>query len=252
MLPKNENIIYDLTLPVSKIKIKYTPFRVKEKKIFLTIKESDGDREFLLNNIKNILQNCITNDVKIEDLPIVDIEFFFTQLRARSIGEVVQAKYICNVLVKKERTDIDDEIEVYEEQCGNIMSLDIKLLELGVNVKDYKDTIGLTNKIGIKFKYPDFEYIDKISDIDMNSDVLFDIIYNCVDYIYDENNLYYRNEIPKQELIDFFDSLSLKQFDMIENYFKNLPKLEKDFELKCSSCGHVHKIHIEGIENFFV
>lgn len=251
MLPKNVSPVYELTLPISKQKIKFVPFRVKEQKVLLMVRESAGDRDFLISNIKQILQNCIVNDVKVDNLPILDIEYYFINLRARSVNEIVQAKYLCNILVKKERTNIDDEIEVYEEACGNIMPLNINLMDIKVDVSGYKDIVPLTDKIGIKFKYPDIEYIDKIQQIGLSSEITFDIIYNCVDYIYDEDNVYYANEVPRQELIDFFDTLSLKQFNLIEEYFKNLPKLSKDYVVKCSECGHEHNIHVEGVEDFF-
>jgi hypothetical protein len=37
----------------------------------------------------------------------------------------------------------------------------------------------------------------------------------------------------------------------IEDFFANLPKLEKKIEMKCSRCGFEHKLDVEGLESFF-
>jgi hypothetical protein len=246
-LPKITSPIYDLTLPISKEKIKFVPFKVKEQKMLLMVLESKGDRDFLMTNIKQILQNCIVSNTKIDHLPIVDIEYYFLNLRARSVSEQVDSFYKCNRTIETENDDGEKE----ESECGNMMKLSINLMDIQVDTKDYKDVIALNSKIGVKFKFPDFDYIDKLSEISLSSEVIFDVIYNCVEYIYDEDNLYYASEVPKEELIEFFDSLSLDQFKLIENHFLNLPKLEKDYKLPCKKCGFVHDIHVEGIESFF-
>ena len=92
-LPKIDTPIYELTLPLSKKNIRFRPFLVKEQRNLMMAMESD-DKDTIQKNIKQVLHNCtLTENVDIDSLPILDIEYYFIQLRARSVGEVVENKY---------------------------------------------------------------------------------------------------------------------------------------------------------------
>jgi hypothetical protein len=45
--------------------------------------------------------------------------------------------------------------------------------------------------------------------------------------------------------------LNQSQFEKIEDFFTNLPKLSEKIEMTCSKCGFHHTIEVEGLENFF-
>ncbi len=238
-LPKIDTPIYDLELPLSKKKIRFRPFLVKEQKNLLMALESD-DRESIENNIKQVLQNCtITEKVDIEKLPVVDVEYYFLQLRARSVGETVENKYRCDNMV-------DD------KSCGNIMETSLNLLDIKIEgVQDDNDVIELTDKISIKLKYPQFSVLSKLSKLTDVGDITFQMIADSIEHIYDGDQFYYSNETPQEELLEFVESLSQKQFAKIETFFANLPKLQKKIEMKCSRCGFQHNLDVEGLESFF-
>lgn len=238
-LPKIDTPIYDLELPLSKKKIRFRPFLVKEQKNLLMAMESD-DRESIEKNIKQILQNCtITKKVTIDTLPMLDIEYYFLQLRARSVGEIVENKYRCDNLVNG-------------ETCGNIMETSVNLLDIKVEgLKKDNDVIQLTDTISVKMKYPEFSVIQKISNSNNLTDVAFTMIAESIDYIYDGEQFYYAKETTTEELIDFLESLSQQQFAKIEEFFSNMPKLEKKIQMKCSKCGFEHNLDVEGLESFF-
>jgi hypothetical protein len=118
MLPKIDTPIYDLTLPLSKKKIRFRPFLVKEEKILLMAIESEDENSMLLA-IEQIVNNCCLNkDFDVESLPLSDLEFLFLNLRARSVGEVVELQYKCN-----NRPDKDS-----EEECGHLVKFELNLL----------------------------------------------------------------------------------------------------------------------------
>lgn len=236
MLPKIDVPVYDLELPISKQKVKFRSFLVKEQKI-LMMAQNSTDSDFVADNVKQIIKNCCVTPIDVDKLSQIDVEYFFVQLRARSIGEIVQARYRCN-------NKVDDNL------CNNLMEASINLLDVKVDFKENSDIIKLTDSIGIKMGYPDVKALSKINE---NNDLLtitLDVIYNCVEYIFDEDNLYHKNEAPKQEFLEFFEQLSIEQFKMIENYFNNLPVLKEVLNIKCSKCGFDHKITVTGLENF--
>ena len=141
-LPKLEVPTYELELPVSKKNIKYRPYLVKEQKALMMALES-SDAKTIQHNVREILNVCtLSKDVDIDDLPIIDIEYYFVQLRAKSVGEISESKYRCNN-------------EVEEKICGNVMEAKINLTEIEPVQEEYVDPeIQLTESISVKMKYP--------------------------------------------------------------------------------------------------
>lgn len=237
-LPKIDTPIYELTLPLSKKNIRFRPFLVKEQRNLMMAMESD-DKDTIQKNIKQVLHNCtLTENVDIDSLPILDIEYYFIQLRARSVGEVVENKYRCENIV-------DD------KPCGHLMENSFNLLDIKVSQSDIKDEIQLTDKISIKLSYPRFSVLDASQNIETATDMAFEMIISSIIHIFDGEQFYYANEVAKEELVEFVESLNTEQFSKIEDFFDNLPKLNKTIEMDCGKCGFHHTIEVEGLENFF-
>jgi hypothetical protein len=238
-LPKIDTPTFEITLPLCQKKVRFRPFLVKEQKNLMMAIEAD-DGETIERNIKQVLHNCTLNDdIVIDKLPVVDVEYYFIQLRARSVGEVVENKYICNNIVN-------------DVECGNKMEVNINLLEVEVEKKeDVSNVIELTNKLSMKLKYPEFSTIEKLSKKNNNIDIAFEMIVDSIEYIYDGEQYYYANESTPKELMEFVENLNQEQFSKIENFFDNLPKIVKKIEMKCGKCGFDHSIEIEGLQSFF-
>jgi hypothetical protein len=237
-LPKIDVPVYDLTLPLSKKHIRYRPFLVKEQRNLLMALEAD-DTKTIEQNIRQVLINCTIGDIDVDSLPVTDVEYYFIQLRARSVGEVVQNKYKCN-------NEVDD------KECGNIMDVNINLLDIKVDVDpDVKDEIQVTDKIVIKLHYPQFSIMKRFTEEQTSADIVFNMIAESIDYIFDGDQYYYAKESTPEELVEFIESLSQEQFGKLEEFFNNLPKLNKQVKMKCSKCGFDHSIDVEGLESFF-
>lgn len=239
-LPKIDTPIYDLTLPLSNKKIRFRPFIVKEQKNLFMALESNDD-EAIQENIKQVLRNCtLTDSVDIDDLPVVDIEYYFINLRAKSVGEIVENKYRCENVVE-------------EKKCNNIMDISLNLTDIKVEgVVKGNDIIQLTDKISIKLKYPKFSILKSIRNMDKMTEIAMRMVAESIEYIYDGEQFYYANEVSVEELIEFVESLNQKQFQQIEKFFQEMPKLEKKIKMTCRKCGFKHSLDIEGLENFFV
>ena len=102
-------------------------------------------------------------------------------------------------------------------------------------------------------KYPTFGSIEALNlkEKVSPSDVVIETILGAIDYIYDDESLYYAKDTAKEELIDFIDSLTREQFSQIQNFFENIPKLTKKLDFKCGKCGYSDNIEVEGIQSFF-
>jgi hypothetical protein len=239
-LPKLDVPTYEIELPVSKTKIKYRPFLVKEQRNLLMAIES-SESTTIQQNIKDILYNCtLTEGVNIEKLPIIDVEYYFINLRAKSVGEVVESRYRCNNVVN-------------DVECGNIMEKEVDLTQIQVQMdEDISSEIALTPNISVKLKYPEFGIVKDSLQYENINDVTFHMIAQSIEYIYDGEQFYYATESTPEELMEFVEGLNQEQFGKIENFFNNLPKLKETLDIKCNKCGFDHKIEVEGLESFFV
>lgn len=239
MLPRIDTPVYELKLPLSEKLIKFRPFLVKEQRNLLMAMESD-DSDTIVKNIKQILINCtITDDIDFDELPIVDVEYYFLNLRARSSGEVVELKYVCNN-------------EVDGKECGNSMETSVNLLEINVDGADLnKNLIDIGGDISIKLKYPRFGVVKSFDNISDITELAINMIVDSIEYIYDGEQYYYTSDVSTEELITFVESLNQSQFDKLEKFFDNLPRIHKNINVTCSKCGYNHDIHVEGLEDFF-
>jgi len=238
-LPKLDVPIYELKLPSNNKKISYRPFLVKEEKILLMAMEG-GDEKEITTAIKQIINNCLLTDkVDVENLPLFDIEFILLNLRSRSMGDVVKTSYVRNGCTEKGCKPIQIEINVN----------DIKVHK----VPEHNPKIELTDKVGIMMKYPDINMMANYAgDIkNQKTSVAFEMIINCIESIYDEENVYSKSDYTLDELKEFVDGFTQDQFQKIENFFNTLPKMYKDINFNCEKCGYTEDIRLEGLADFF-
>ncbi len=238
-LPKLDVPTYEIELPISKKIIKYRPFLVKEQKNLLMALESN-ESSTIQQNVRDILNNCtLTENINIDKLPIIDVEYYFINLRSKSVGEIVETRYRCNN-------------EVEEKVCGNIMEASVNLQ----NIQPYREEevspeIQLTDKIMIKMKYPEFGIIKDSLNMEDITEVTFNLISESIEHIFDGDQFYYAHEAEPGEMLEFVEGLNQAQFEKVEHFFNNLPKLKETVEMTCSKCGFHHTIDVEGLENFF-
>ncbi|MGA1293568.1 MAG: baseplate protein [Candidatus Nanopelagicales bacterium] len=243
MLPKIDVPIYTITLPLSKKKIRFRPFLVKEEKLLLMAMES-GEQNTVIGATKQIVNNCCLDDIDIEKIAIVDFEYLFLNLRARSVNEIVDLKYKCNNKIKGE--------DGSENDCGNVVNLKVNILEIEPTVeKNHTNKIELTKNMGVVMQYPNFKLLEK-ENYDSDVEKIMEIICECVDYIYDEDNIYYKKDISKEEITEFIESMTKDQFAKVQKFFDTIPKIKKEIDFKCNKCGYSEIITLEGIQNFFV
>lgn len=238
-LPKLEVPTYELELPLSKQTIKFRPYLIKEQKALMMALES-SDAKTIQHNVREILNVCtLSKDVDIDELPIVDIEYYFLNLRAKSVGEISETKYRCNN-------------EVDEKVCGNLMEAKVDLTQIKPVQTEYVDPeIQLTDKITVKMKYPPFKLIKDSVDLNNITDVTFNMIAQSIESIYDGEQFHYAKEETTEDLVGFIEQLNQEQFEKLENFFNSIPKLSKKIEMKCSKCGFEHHLDVEGLESFF-
>jgi len=239
-LPKIDVAVYELELPILKKKVRYRSFLVKEQKILL-MAATEESPDAIERAIRQVLNNCCLDEVDIENMSLLDVEYFFLNIRAASVGEIVENKFRCKNVVN-------------DEVCNNLMKVDMNLRDITVSGLDtYNDLIKLTDRIHVKMTMPKYNLIQKAAGKGESeaSDFIFDLLIDSIECIYDGEQVHYAKEVSRDELTEFLENLSADQFEKIQTYFTNIPKLNKIKEVDCSKCGYHHKIEFEGLENFF-
>ncbi len=242
-LPKLDQPTFRVKLLSQKEPVTYRPFTVKEHKILLMAAESKTTED-VLGSIRQIIRNCVIDDIDVDDLATVDFEMLFINIRAKSVGEVIDLKYKC-------KNKIDE-----ENKCEKPFTLKVNLIE-DLRIQSSGDAVNkiqLSDTIGIVLKYPTartlqdmIEYVESDGSFaDMN------LTSSCIDYIYDGDEIFYAKESTKEELNNFVDNLSTEHYNKIENFFKNIPTIYAEKQHTCTKCGYEHKMRLEGIADFFM
>jgi len=230
-LPVINTPTYELVVPSTKETLKYRPFLVKEEKILLMAMEEE-ETKHMVNAVRTIVDNCTFKTLKVNKMPMFDLEYVFLNIRAKSVGEVAAVQVLC-----------PDDLKTYVE-------IDIPLEEIEVKFqKDHTNLIDLTDDIKIEMCYPTFEMLDSFDS--ENTKAVFDLMSKCVERIIDGETIHERADFNKKELNDFLDSLNTKQFSDMQNFFETMPKLSHDVEFTNPHTKKKHRKTLEGLNSFF-
>jgi len=243
MLPKLDVPIYTVNLISTGKPVRFRPFLVKEQKLFLMAAESTDGNE-MVGVIRQVLRNCVLDEMDIDSLPTFDLEYLFMNLRARSVEEIVDLRYKCNNTTKDETGE--------EKKCSGVVEFKLNLLEVEPTKNpNHKNKIQLTENLGIAFKYPTFEMIQKYEKMNEN-EVMLKILVDCIDYVYDKESVYYSKDSSREEMEEFIDNLQQKDLEKFKDFFDTMPEIKKDVHFKCPKCAYEEDIAIKGMQNFFV
>lgn len=92
-LPKIDKPLFDIELPIINQSGKFRPYLVKEEKILMLAQQSEDINQIILAT-KQIIGNCMQQgNIDVEKLPSWALEWILIQLRIRSVGESVKARF---------------------------------------------------------------------------------------------------------------------------------------------------------------
>ena len=235
-LPKIATPTYELELPSSGETITYRPFLVKEEKLLVLAMESE-DTKSITRAIKEVLKSCIKTKIKVDTLPTFDIEYLFLNIRGKSVGEDLDVNIICP----------DDKVT---EVKVNISLDDIKC----VKDENHTNKIKLDDNLMMELKYPSLDEFIK-TNFDMKEqnqmEQSFDLIAQCIDKVYTEEEVWATEDCSKKELNEFLESMNSAQFKEIETFFTTMPKLTHKFMVTNPKTKVESEVVLEGLASFF-
>jgi hypothetical protein len=237
---------YELVLPSNGKKIQYRPFCIKEKKLFLLVKEAK-EIKGIVSTIKQIIANCIVSpsNIDVEELPIIDIEMLFVHLRARSGGEVIKLEFEC-------QNAVPGLLSPETHKCGTISTLSFNLLDVKVEKDDqHTNKIQLTENLGVCMRYPTFGMAEVLEQDIKDPTKALDIMADSIEYVFDKETIYYTKDEKREDTIKWFEDMSEDMFEKIKKFFDTTPKIVGKSQFKCSKCGYEEEVRLQGVQDFF-
>ena len=238
-LPTVATPTYELKLPSSNKKIKYSPFLVKEEKVLIIALESKSQFE-ITNAVKDVLKQCIlTKGIDVDELPTFDIEYIFLNIRAKSIGEAIKVRVTC-----PDDGETEIPVTVYVDEIKVVKS------------KDHKTDIVLDDKMTLRMKYPSInQFIETNFDVNEdpkeNVNKTFKIISECIDTIYTQDDAWDAKDYTSKERVEFIEQLNSKQYKEVEKFFATMPKLSHKIEVTNPNTKKKSSVVLEGLADFF-
>ena len=236
-LPRIDVPTYELVIPSTDEKIKFRPFLVKEEKILLIAMES-GKSEDMLQSVKDIVNECTFQKLKLGEMPMFDVEYLFLNIRAKSVGEVSKLKVLCQ-----------DDMETYA-------TVEINLNEVNVQVDGelHSNKIELTDEMGVIMKYPTIDSFTKNGIQNITAANMINVIASCVEQIYDKKGeeVYDSKDSTQAEIIDFVEQLNTTQFQEVQAFFDTMPRLQHTMTVKNPKTKVESEVTLTGLNDFFV
>lgn len=233
-LPKLNVPKFKLKLPSDGRTVTFRPFLVKEEKVLLQATEF-GDQSEIIMAIKDIIKEC-TDIQDVEKLATFDIEYLFLQIRTKSVSEFVDVNITCP----------DDEYTQVQVR--------IPLDEIQVQKnRKHKRELKIDDNVVMTMGYPSLDTFVQMNFTDDTPGVeqVFNMAAGCVLTIADENQVYDCKDIPKAEILEFFDNLNSKQFQLVQEFFDTMPKLSHTLTVENPDTGVESEVVLEGLSAFF-
>jgi len=233
-LPKQVAPSYTTVLPSNNEEVLFRPMTMKQQKSLLIALESEDNMQ-MLRSMRELLASATDDQFDAMKAPMVDLEWLFLQVRAKSVGETVDLNLKCT-----------------QEECNGSSKVSIDLTTVGIKRSDEHENhmIMLTADLGLNMRYPTPEMLSKMQS-DNELDQLTEVLKFTIVSIFDKLEVHHLEDADTKEVEEFLDSLTMDQIRLITEYFDRMPKLSHSIDTVCDACGHKGQRVLEGIASFF-
>lgn len=243
-LPKLDVRMFQVALPSTGQKLTLRPFLVSEERILLEAARTENQVE-IANAMKQIVNNCVTEEIDLNNCPTFDMEYLFVQLRSQSVGESQEVVF-----------EVDDHETSKGMKCEGVgqsveSSIDLSKAKVS-NLENAKGNsrFMITDNIGIEMRYPTLEDTGSMTQQDV--DTMFMMIKTCIKQVYTtDGDIYEPDQLDEGELDNFINSMNTGQFGKINEFFDQMPKLGLDVPYRCPVCSKPLNKYLEGMASFF-
>lgn len=236
-LPKiNETLSFTMNIPSMDKQVKYRPYLVKEEKILLQAFESK-DTQVCMRAMCDTIEACLDprENIDVGALATFDVEYMFTQIRAKSVGESSTILIRCK-----------------DEECQHSNSYEIDLDSLNVDVKKGNNVFQVSEGIAVELSYPSFGKMLKLDNTDENEiDTAFNILATNIAAVITPEERIDTKDIQFSEVQEFVSSMTTGQIQELSKFFNELPVLQHVAKFNCEKCGVENELELKGLSDFF-
>jgi type III secretory pathway component EscV len=222
---------YTMTLPVSKIVVKYRPFLVKEEKVLLIALQS-GNPNQVIDAIRNMILACTDNKLDTKKISAADANHAMLQIRAKSVGEELKPSVKCPKCEGKTPVKIN-----------------IDKLQTQTIIDDKNPNIKINDDITLVMRYPTIHVLDATKD---ETSMIFEMTYSCIDKVLYKEEVYERGNVNEDDINLFVENMLPEQFKEITEYLKSAPSVKYEFGFTCPACQNKMNVAMENITDFFL
>ena len=164
-------------------------------------------------------------------LPVYDFEYLWLNIRGKSVGEQVDLKLKCP----------DDENVTVD------YSLKIDDVKPDLN-KKFERKVEFEKDYGVIMKVPTIMHISNKKTI---LDLSYNLVRDCIDQIYNGDEVFETADLSKAELDEFVEHLTTRQFSRIRKYFESLPIVSHLIKYQNPKTGKDFTLTLQGASDFF-
>lgn len=209
--------------------VKFRPFSVKEEKALLLALQEDNIST-VCEAIKSTVLRCTDGIVDPTNVPYYDIEYLYLQIRAKSIGEVIDLVGSCDCSDRKTE-----------------FSVDIETVDVNPKPEGFKILKILDTEYSVKMRHPSIDdFVTSLLGEQYASEV---VVANCIQSIFTDEEIM---DWSTEEKLEFVESMSPRQQANISEFLESMPIVSIPTQYKCVGCGKEHTGTISGFESFFV
>jgi hypothetical protein len=195
LLSSLENILptYETTLPFSKEKVSFTPFRVKDAK-GLSIVLQEENKKLALNAMVELLKSNAKN-CNVLNLCLADAEYLFLQIRSKSVDEQLNLIY-------------------------NNQKINVFIPSIGWKNDLVSDTIQINTNFYLTLETPKIKDLLKLNSLDKEQ-----LVKACVKKVTFNGEVFYVNKFVNEEIKEMMDNLPLNVLSKFEDFLSKQPEL---------------------------
>ena len=193
------------------------------------------DQKQILNSMLACIESCVPG-VDVMKLATFDVDYMFTQVRSKSVGETSTVLSACT-------------------ECREENEVKINLADINVKSDGLKtEVIEISDDISLEMKYPTYEdtlgYV-KSELSDNAAETMFNSIATCINAVQTKDeNILLKHE-PREEIETFINSLTTQQLEKITSFVDGMPTLIHEQKYTCKKCGHENTLQMKGLQDFF-
>ena len=237
-LPRiNETLNFTMTIPSTGQPVKFRPYLVKEEKILLQAFESK-DQKTCIEAMCDTLSACLDQSAQVDvgKLATFDVEYMFTQVRSKSVGETSTIYIRCK-----------------DPECQHNNEYTVNLEELTISVEDQRNIVSISDTIQVEMRYPSYDSLvnGEVYGAETDVSTALELIGNSIEAVLTEEERIPTDSVTKEEIQEFLVSMTATQIKKLTDFLEQMPALKHTASFNCIKCGTENELELKGLSDFF-